>query len=190
MSLIGRASRILLTPRSEWIVIEGEQDNAWQVLRSYVVVLAAVPAIAGFIYTSLIGMSVPTAGIVRVPIVVGIINAALSYVTSLAVTYLAALLTDFLAPKFGGQARFDQAFKLIAYSFTPGWLAAACIAVPGFGFLIVFGLYALVLMWLGAGRLMNVPPNRLTGYTAVLAVGAFAIGFILALLQVSLTGFG
>jgi hypothetical protein len=190
MELIGRISRILLAPRSEWAVIAREPSDPVQVLRGYVLILAAIPAVAGFVGTSLIGVPVPTAGVVRVPIVTGLINAALSYAVGLAVIYGGAQLATLLAPKFGGHADFTQAFKLMAYAWTPGWLAGVFIAMPPLAFLSLFGLYALVLLWLGVEPLMKVPQERRAGYTTLLILGTLVIAVMLALLQVGLTGIG
>lgn len=190
MNLVERIRNILLTPRSEWRVIEQERGGASYLFLNYVAILAAIPAIAGFVGTSLIGVPVPTVGTVRVPMVAGIINAVLAYLLSFGVTYCVALAGDALAPSFGGQKNPANALKLIVYSFTPAWLAGVFIAIPAFGFLGIVGLYALVLLWLGVPQMMKVPDERAIGYTALLVVVMIVVAFALALLQATLIGFG
>lgn len=190
MHLVERVRNILLTPRSEWRVIEQERGDATYLLLNYVAILAAIPAIAGFIGTSLIGVSVPTAGTVRVPIMAGMINAVLAYLFSFGVTYGVALAADALAPTFGGQRNFSNALKLIVYSFTPGWLAGIFIAIPAIGFLVVVGLYTVVLLWFGVPPMMKVPVERASSYTALLVIVMIVIAFALAFIQAALIGFG
>ena len=80
--LIARAQAILLSPKTEWPVIAAEQDTVANLYKNYIVVLAAIPAVAGFIKGSLIGFSM--FGItVRTPIVSGIIGMIVSYVLAL-----------------------------------------------------------------------------------------------------------
>lgn len=190
MVLIERMKNILLTPRGELRIIEHERGDAAYLFLNYVAILAAIPAIAGFVGTSLIGVSVPTVGTVRVPVMAGLINAVLAYVLSFGVTYCVALAADALAPTFGGQRNLGNALKLIVYSFTPGWLAGVFVAVPALGFLGILGLYAVVLLWLGVPQMMKVPAERATGYTALLVAIMIVVAFALAFMQAALIGFG
>lgn len=190
MGFIERIKNILLTPRSEWRVIEHERSDAAYLFLHYVALLAAIPAIAGFVGTSLIGVAVPTVGTVRVPIIAGIINAVLAFVLSFGVTYGVALAANALAPTFGGQKNPGNALKLIVYSFTPGWLAGVFVAIPALGFLGILGLYVVALLWLGVPQMMKVPTERATGYTALLVAIMIVVAFGLALMQASLIGFG
>ena len=59
MKLVNRVKPILLSPRAEWKVIEQEQDTLFDLLISYVAILAAIPEIAHFIGQSLIGGYAP-----------------------------------------------------------------------------------------------------------------------------------
>ena len=62
MAMVDRIKNILLTPKAEWTVIAGETAPNGDILKSYVLPLAAIPAIAGFICGSLIGHSMPFIG--------------------------------------------------------------------------------------------------------------------------------
>jgi hypothetical protein len=59
MKLVNRVKPILLSPRAKWKVIEQEQDTLFDLLISYVAILAAIPEIAHFIGQSLIGGYAP-----------------------------------------------------------------------------------------------------------------------------------
>ena len=53
--LIDRVKNILLTPKTEWPVIAGESTTVPDLYKNYIVVLAAIPAVFGFIKSSIIG---------------------------------------------------------------------------------------------------------------------------------------
>lgn len=56
MNLVDRAKNILLSPNSEWEVIRSESTTTAELFTKYAVILAAIPAIAGFIGYYLIGI--------------------------------------------------------------------------------------------------------------------------------------
>ncbi len=130
MNLLERVKGILLNPRAEWPVIEREQGDVAYLFMNYVAILAAIPAICGFIGTSLIGISLPGLGTVRVPIVTGLVGAIVGYLLTFAMVYIVALLADLLAPTFQGQKNFENALKLVVYSYTPAWLIGVFLLIP------------------------------------------------------------
>jgi Yip1-like protein len=188
MNLVERVKAILLTPNTEWPVIEREPGDAAYLFANYVAILAAIPAIAGFIGGSIIGFNVPTVGTIRLGIGTGILNAILTYVMAFVMSYLVALIADGLAPRFGGQKNFEAALKLTVYSYTPGWLAGIFAIVPSLAFLTILGLYALYLFWTGAPVLMKVPRERAIGYTAAVIVCAIVLAVVIGLIQAAIVG--
>jgi hypothetical protein len=56
--IVDRVKAILLTPKSEWLVIERESGDPTYLFTNYVAILAAIPAaVCGFVGTSIIGRS-------------------------------------------------------------------------------------------------------------------------------------
>ena len=49
MNLVERVKAILLTPKTEWAAIEGEPGDPPYLFTNYVAILAAIPAVCGFI---------------------------------------------------------------------------------------------------------------------------------------------
>ncbi len=188
MNLVERVKNIILTPRTEWLVIEREQGDVAYLFTNYVAILAAIPAICGFIGTTLIGVSVPTVGTFRLGFGAGILNLILTYVLSFVIVYLAALITDALAPTFGGQKNFEQSLKLVTYSYTPGWLVGIFSLIPALSFLGILGLYGLYLFWTGVSPLMKSPPERSTAYTAAVIVCTIVIAIVLGVIQAWIIG--
>ncbi|GIK81173.1 MAG: DUF1282 family protein [Pseudorhodoplanes sp.] len=182
MTLIERVKNIILNPDREWPVIEREPADARGLLIGYVAVLAAIPAVAGFIGTSLVGVSV-SAGTFRVPFVMGLLNAAISYAFSFVLVYVVALIIDWLAPVFRAMRSFPHALKLSAYSFTPSWLAGIFLLIPGLRFLTILGLYGLYLLWTGLPPLMDAVRDRSLLYAAAVVFAALIVTVGLALIQ-------
>ena len=121
MNLIQRVQDILLKPKDTWPVIAQETDDVASIYKTYLVFLAAIPAVATFIGLSLIGAGAFGVSF-RVPIVSGLVHAVVGYLLSLAVVYLLALIVDALAPSFGGTKSQLNAFKLMAFGSTAGFV--------------------------------------------------------------------
>jgi hypothetical protein len=182
MNLVERIKGILLTPRTEWPAIEREPGDPTYLYTNYVMILAAIPAIAGFIGASLVGISVGGLGTVRVGFFAGLFQAILGYVLALVGVYVMALIIDALAPTFGGQKNFPNAMKVASYFPTPFWLAGIFSILPRLAFLSILGLYGFYLLWIGLPALMKSPEQRALGYTAAVIVCAIVITIVLALL--------
>src|SRR3954471_18089515 len=88
MSLVERAKNIILTPKTEWAVIAGETTPDSQLILGYVLPLAAIAALAAFIGVSLVGVSVPFAGTMRVGIVWGLVSAIFRLVMAVVMVYV------------------------------------------------------------------------------------------------------
>ena len=108
MNIVERAKSILLSPRPTWEVIDTEQTDTASLYTGYLMILAAIPAVCGFIGMSIIGMGMFGVSM-RVPFLAGLANMLVSYVLSLVGVYVLAVLIDLLAPRFGGVSSRIQA---------------------------------------------------------------------------------
>lgn len=182
MNLIQRVQDILLKPKDTWPVIAQEADDIASIYKKYLVFLAAIPAIATFIGLSLIGAGAFGVSF-RVPIVSGLVHAVVSYVLSLVVVYLLALIADALAPSFGGTKSQLNAFKLIAYGSTAGYVGGIFNLIPGLSMLgILAALYSIYLIYTGIPVLMKSPQDKAVGYTVVIVICGFVAMLILGAL--------
>jgi hypothetical protein len=187
MDLIGRVKKICLSPQSEWSVIAEESTPAAGLITQYVLPLAAVSAVAGFIGGSLIGQTVPFFGTYRMPFATGIGLAVFSVVTAVIGVVVIALIIDALAPTFGAQKNSAQAFKVAAYSFTPAWVAGVFQILPALSILAVLGgLYGLYILYLGLPRLMKCPADKAVGYTVVVVISAIVVTLIMSVVGATL----
>ncbi len=178
-----RIRGILLGPRKEWPVIEGEQTTTSALYVGWIVPLAAIGPIASFVGMSIFGISLPFAGHYRIPIASGVAGAFAHYIGALVGVYVLAVIIDVLAPKFGGQSNRLQALKVAAYSSTAAWIAAIFGLIPAIAILGIVGLYSLYLLYLGLPVLMKSPAERSTGYTVVVVLVAIVIFIVVGALS-------
>lgn len=178
MNIIERVKEILLTPKSAWPVIATEDANTAGLYTQYIMILAAIQAVAGFIGLSLFGASAFGVS-VRVPMMTGLVQMVLGYALTLAMVYVVALIADALAAPFGGEKNPLNALKLVAYSSTAAMVGGIFAVIPVLGVLtLLAALYSLYLLYLGVPTLMKVPQEKALPYTAVLVVCAIVVGAI------------
>jgi hypothetical protein len=176
-----RVRNILLTPNTEWPAIAEEPTQQAAVITGYVMPLAAIGAIAGFIGGSLVGMSLPFVGRYRVPITAGLAGAVFTFVIAVVAVFILAFIINALAPTFGAQKDSSRAFKVAVYSYTPAWIAGALQILPALGILgLIAAFYGLYLLYLGLPVLMKCPQDKAAGYTAVVVVCAIVMSIVLA----------
>lgn len=178
MNLIQRVQDILLKPKPTWPVIEQEPTDVATLYKSYLIFLAAIPAVAGFIGMSLIGVSGFGAHM-RMPFMWGLTHMVVSYVLLLVMVYVLALIVDALAPSFGGSKSPINALKLVAYGATAGFVGGIFSLIPALGVLgLLAGLYSIYLIYTGIPVLMKCPPEKAAGYTAVVIVCGFVAALV------------
>ena len=182
MNLVDRAKKILLTPKQEWAVIATESQTVVSLYTQYVMILAAIPAIASFIGFSIVGYSGFGDGTAyRIPMGAGVANMILSYLMTLGSVYVMALVIDALAPNFGGEKNPMQALKVAAFFPTAAWLAGIFAILPTLAILAVLGsLYSLYLLYTGLGPLMKVPEDKSIAYTAVVVIVAIVLMVVIS----------
>lgn len=179
--MIDRIKNILLTPKTEWPVIDAEPATEMGVFTSWVVPLAAIGPVCGLIGQQVFGYSAfgyswkPSLGF-------SISTAVTAYVLSLIGTFLVAKIIDALAPTFNGVKNPVAAMKVTAYSWTAAWLVGVVQLIPMLGILGIAGLYSLYLLYIGLPVLMRAPQDKAVGYTVVACLCAIVmfvvIGFV------------
>ena len=183
MNLINRVKSILLTPKTEWSLIESEQTDVKTLTTNYMLPLALIPAIAGFIGFGLIGqnvlgMHIGSAGY-------GLRYAIVNLVSTIGGAFLTAYIIDLLAPSFGSEKNFLQSFKLVVYSYTPMMVAGILLIIPSLSILATLaGLYGLYLLYIGLQPLKKTPEDKKTSYFVVslivVILGSFVLSSILS----------
>ncbi len=158
-NLVQRVQNILLKPAVEWAVIDGEPATSQGLMTGYACILAAIPAVAGFLGQFLFTHS----------LIGGAIFAVLGYVLSLVAVYVESIIINALAPSFGATANPTQALKAAVYANTAAWVAGVAGIIPILGGLVALAgfAYSCYLLYLGLGVVMKAPADKSVGYTVV-----------------------
>ena len=189
MNLVDRVKRILLSPQSEWEVIDGESTTPKALYAGYIMPLAAIGPIATVIGYSVFGIRVPFgATVYRVPIGSAITSAIVTYILTLVMVYVLALIIDALAPTFGGTKSSIQALKVAAYASTAAWIAGIFAIVPGLRMLGILGLYSVYLLYLGLPIVMKATKDRAVAYTVLIVVVEIVLFFVIGMVGAQFSG--
>jgi len=188
--LLDRVKGILLNPDTEWGVIAKETTTVADLYKNYILILAAIPALFGFIKGSLIGFDVPLLGNYRVGMGAGLAGMVVGYVLSLIQIYVLALVIDALATTFGGQKNLLQALKTVGYAFTAAFVAGIGQIVPWLAPLIAIAgvVYSIYLLKIGLPQTMGCPPQRAVAYTAVSIIAAIILSVLIGAVVRAITG--
>jgi hypothetical protein len=179
-TLVERVRAILTEPATEWPVIADEPATPAGLYKNYVAILAAIPAVSGFVKGSLLGIDVPMIGTMRIGIGAGIAAMVVGYALSLAQVYVIAIVVDALAPTFGARKDPLQALKLSAYALTAAWVAGLAQILPWIGVLIVIGggLYSIYLFYLGLPVMTKCPQQQAGSFALVSIVAAVVLNIV------------
>ena len=179
VSLVERAKAIILTPKEEWPKIATETTTQAEILKTWVLPLAAIGPIASLLGGQVFGYGAFGFSY-RPGIVSALVTAIFTYGLAIASVFVLAFIADFLAPKFNGVSNRTNAFKLVAYGYTASWLAGVFGLIPALAFFTLLGLYSLYLIYTGVTPLMQVPQDKAAGYTAVTILCAVVLALIVA----------
>jgi hypothetical protein len=174
MNLIERVKNILLTPKTEWDVVNGESATPMSLLTGYVLPLAIVAAagsmLKGLLFAGAFGIKY------------FIIAAIIAFVATIIAFYVTVIIMDMLAPSFSSEKDLNKSAQLVAYSSTPSYVAGLLSFIPIIGWLIAIAgwAYGIYLMYLGIGPLKKTPEDKKIVYMLVTYVILIAIYFVIA----------
>jgi hypothetical protein len=189
LNLIERAKNILLTPKTEWDVIAGETAAPMTLVTGYVLPLAGLAAIAGFLSSAVIGTSLGPLGSYHMPMGWAAGLAVYSLVMAVVACFVIAFIIDLLAPTFSGTKNFNAAFAVTVYAYTAGWVGQLFRVVPWVGWLIglIISLYGIYLLYLGLPRLMKCPVEKSAGYTVLVIITAIVVTVIIGVISAGIS---
>jgi Yip1-like protein len=175
MDLVTRAKSILTAPKTEWPVIASESTGTAALYTGYVMPMAAITPVASIIGNLIFSHAMSFGESVAF----GIVN----FVMALVGVYILGLIASKIAPSFGGRDDMTQGLKLVAYAYTPAWIAGIIALIPAVALLsLIGGLYSLYLLYVGAPAMMSVPEGRSAGYTAVVILVAIGVYIVISIL--------
>jgi len=181
MNVQTRVVNILTRPASEWAAIAAEPSDIASLYTNYILWLAAIPAVCTLLGWIFLGGF----------FAFGLTAACMIYVSALASTFIAAFVIEKLAPNFDSHGDTVQALKLVAYAYTPVWIAGVLRLVPMLAALtILAALYAIYLFYLGLPPVMKTPSDKVVPFMIVAAIVVIVISFVLTALLLTMAGIG
>ncbi len=188
--LIQRIVNITLKPKAEWPVIAAEPPSLARVVIGCVLPLAAIQAVLSFVHMAVIGVSVPFAGSVRMPMASSLTAAVMGFVFALIGVFIFALIVNAWAGFFNGRRSLGEALKVAAYAGVPAWLGAFLGILPlGTLLGLLAALYAIYVLYLGLPIVMRAPKERAVGYTVAVILSGIVLGIVLGALGAAVGGF-
>lgn len=184
MPLAARVRQLLFHPAAAWRLIGEQKGTRRSILVGYVLPMALIPAIASFIGYGFVGAN----GLLfRVSgLYWGTAMAIDSLITSLSVYWLGVYLVDRIAPAFGAGRDLGRSAQLVAYSYTPAWVAGIFYLLPMLQELVVLGLYSVYLFYLGIPILKPTSDDQRVAFTISSAIILIIIRFVVGLLIVNI----
>ncbi len=181
--LVDRVHRLVVQPRQEWAAIEEEEIDKKDLYTRYVMILAAIPPVAGFVGYSIVGVGA-LGHTVRVPLAMGIAHMIVGYLLALGAVYLLALVINFFAQRFDAPEDFMSALKLAAFAPAPGWVAGVLNVIPSLWIIgVLVSLYGLYLIFVGLPILMRPPAEKFPPYLVIVVMTAIVLVAVLRLLN-------
>lgn len=175
MNLVDRVKNLLLSPAKEWEVIKSETWTTAELFTKYAIILAAIPAVAGFLGYTFFGLSYGF-GTYKLGIGTSLTWAILTYIFSLVGVFVLGFIIDALAPSFGSTKDMVASLKVAVFSSTAGWVAGILNIFPAIGILVaIASIYGLVLLYMGLERVKSVPKEKMVGYFVVVLIAAILV---------------
>lgn len=176
MGIMGRIKGLLVSPESEWAVIDAQGPSVFEIYRNYVLPLALIPPVASFLGGYFFGFGASPHEVAHLTFSGGLIRAGLQYALSLPLLFVVAFVLSSLAPHFEGESNDARALALTAYSYTPAWLASLFGLVPHLRWLDILGLYGLYIFYHGLPRMLRCPKDNADVLTFVALLVSIAAG--------------
>jgi hypothetical protein len=188
-NIVQRVINILTRPKEEWIVIDAEQPNIIKLIGGYALILALIPALAGFIAYALIGTSFM--GYSYRSFSGGLIQGIAQLLSAVAGVYLLSYIIDLLGPSFDSGKNFGKSMQLAVYASTSAWVAGILLIIPGIGWLamIIGTIYSVFLLAVGMPVLKGIQKDKVAGYVALSVISMIVIGLVLTRVFSAILGF-
>ena len=183
--LLARVKNIILSPKTEWPAIAPEPTTVPQLYVGYVMPLALLAALTGFLRMSVLGVNSAFGNSFRMPISSGLTYTVMMFVSALFGVFVVGLIISALAPTFSGTKDQRQALKVAAYSLTPAMLSSVLALSPVLPTLLqlLAGLYGIYVLSLGLPVLMQSPKEKAFGYTASVVICTILVGIVFGILS-------
>jgi hypothetical protein len=176
---------LFVNPEREWKSIRDDKCTVGKCYAAHVLLLAAIPAISGFIGTTQFGWQIGAGDPVKLTVESAGMIAVLYYLAMLVGVYAIGWMIHWMGSTYDADVPLSQCVVLAAYTATPLFLIGIMELYPVLWVNMVVGIVALAytvhLLYSGVPIMMGISEDR--GFlfsSAVLAVGLVAFVALLA----------
>jgi hypothetical protein len=176
---------LFVNPKREWVSIRDDECTLGKCYAVHVMILAAIPAISGFIGTTQFGWQIGAGDPVKLTLESAGMISILYYFAMLVGVFAIGWMIHWMGSTYGVDVPLSQCVVLAAYTATPLFLIGIMELYPVLWVNLVVGIVALAytvyLLYSGVPIMMDISEDR--GFlfsSAVLAVGLVAFVALLA----------
>lgn len=189
-SLTQRVKSLLLSPRQTLQTLADAPTSAREAMTGHLMLLALIPAVAQFVGSSLIGLTV-LGTTYRTPFLKGLTGMLLTYIMVLIGAAILAFILKSLASRYDGEPSLDRAMPLVAYASTAAMVGSIFTALPWLGLLsTITGIYSLYMLYIAIPMFMRSNSARTLGYFLIAIVLAFLCNMLLSWLLQTANPYG
>ncbi|MBN2415936.1 DUF1282 family protein [bacterium] len=187
--LVNRIKNLVLGPKEEWGVIAGEEMTATALIKDYLLVLAAIPAVAKFLGMWIIGVPIPFGGgVVRLTFFESLISSIVFYVLTAAGIWAFAQILKFIAPRFSSSNDNVKTLKVAVFMAAPYLFAGVLYVIPSLSVItLLVGIYCLYILYVGLPAVLDTPQEKTLPFIIVSVVAAILLSIIVSAITGPLT---
>ncbi|WP_166269114.1 Yip1 family protein [Marinobacter caseinilyticus] len=183
---LGHTVGLLTHPDREWEAIRKDSESIGMLYLGHILLLALIPAAAGYYGTTQVGWQIGDGQIIRLTSGSALQLCILFYAAMLAGVYIIGRFIDFFAATYDVRNDNPKGVILAAYTATPVFLLGVIAVYPNIWVNMLVGLiaiaYSVYLLYEGLPILMKIPEDR--GFmfaSSVLTVGLVMFVGLLAI---------
>ncbi len=182
----GRIRNMLLFPKWEWKVINLEKRTLKETFISYALPLVLLGSVSEFIGSFLFVRNVLDIDAYRFSL--PLIHTGFFIFLQVLTIMLTTVFVYGLSGSFLSIKDYSRSGKIVIYSYTPVYLLYILANLhSSLAFIMLPGLYSIVLLWTGLPVMLQTPTNKLPGFVIILVISVFGIQYISEILLKILT---
>lgn len=162
--MINNVLGLMISPRKQWQQIAAEATSSMTAAMLYILVLAAIPAVAWYYGTTQVGWTVGDGESIRLTEDSGRILIGLFYLTMVASLCFIGYMIHWMSQTYGADSSVTKGIVIAGYTATPLFIAGAVGFLPVFWLALTIALvaigYAVYLLYLGIPIIMRIPEER------------------------------
>jgi hypothetical protein len=178
--IINHIGGILKNPVAHFEVVSLEERSVSDLFLGYILILAAIPPLAGLIGTTQFGWSFAAGATVKLTFASALKISIAYYLAILVAIYTLAKLIQWMSRTYGGGQPLERCLALTSYAATPMFLIGVLQIYPVMWLNYIAGLpvlaYTVYRLYIGTPIMMRTPREQ--GFlfsSAILAVGMVAL---------------